>query len=91
MHQRKMRLIKHMIQVVVIIVDLGWRELAFVHDVLGGQGAYVKPLCKSSVQEYKQAAGNPTDKTEPTLYEWHAFEGRRAAFQSASHQTDLPG
>lgn len=31
-------------QVVVVLVDLGWGELALVHDVLIGEGAQIEPV-----------------------------------------------
>jgi hypothetical protein len=44
-----MRPVENVVQIVIVIVDLGWRELALVDNVLRRQRADVETLCKGAV------------------------------------------
>ena len=44
MDEGKVGLVEHMVEVVVVVVDLRRRELALVDDVLGREGADVETL-----------------------------------------------
>lgn len=47
MHQCEMTLIIDRHQIMVILVDLDWRQLALVNDVLVAQGTEVKPIVET--------------------------------------------
>lgn len=44
MHQSKMALVINRNQVVIILIDLNWRELPLVHNILVAQRAEIEPI-----------------------------------------------
>ena len=42
--------VEDMVEVVIIVVDLWWRELALVDNVLGGKGTDVETLGESTIK-----------------------------------------
>ena len=50
MYQRKMRTIENMIQVVIVVINLGGTKLAFVDDVFCGQRTNVEPFGEGAVE-----------------------------------------
>ena len=47
MYKSKMAFIVHRDQVVVIVIDLTWRQLAFVDDVFVAQRAEIEPIVQT--------------------------------------------
>jgi len=50
MDQREMRFVKNMVEIVVVIVYLRWRELSLIHDILRRKRAHIESFGQSTFE-----------------------------------------